>query len=269
MTLNITKVNLVYFSPTGTGKKIVKEIASVMKLNIDTIDLTSPNTNHNYQLGRDELAIFSTPVYEGRVPTTVINRLKLVKGDKTPAVIVVMYGNRDFEDSLLELNDTIKEQGFSPIAGAAFIGQHSFSTEKTPIGAGRPDEMDLKKAHEFGLQILEKVKNLDEFPALMVPGNYPYTENTRTRTEAIRSGAYPVTDAGTCNLCGVCASVCPTACIEVSDVVKTEVEKCILCSACVQGCPTGARRWEHEPLLRVAKWLSSQHGDRKEPKIFL
>ena len=267
--MNIKGIRLVYFSPTGTGKRIVKEIASVMKMDTNIIDLTPPNTNRHYNLGRDELVIFSTPVYEGRVPATVISRLKMVKGDKTPAVIVVMYGNRAYEDALLELRDTITKQGFSPIAGAAFIGQHSFSSEKTPIGAGRPDAMDLKKAHEFGLDVLKKMKSLDEFPVLMVPGNYPYSENTRARTEAIRSGAHPVTDAATCNLCGTCASVCPIGCVEVSDVVKTEVEKCMLCSACVQMCPTGARRWEHEPLLRVAKWLSNQHGDRKEPEVFL
>ncbi len=269
MTLKISKVNLVYFSPTGTGKKLVKEIASAMKLNTDIIDLTPPNANQSYKLGSDELAIFSTPVYEGRVPSTVINRLKMVKGDKTPAVIVVMYGNRAYEDALLELRDSVTEQGFLPIAGAAFIGQHSFSSEKTPIGAGRPDEIDLKKAHEFGLDVLKKLKSLDEFPVLKVPGNYPYSENTRTRTVSIRAGAHPVTDAATCNLCGICASVCPTGCVEVSDVVKTEVEECMLCSACVHSCPTGARRWEHEPLLRVAKWLSTQHGDRKESETFL
>jgi ferredoxin/flavodoxin len=270
MTLKIRKVNLVYFSPTGTGKKIIKEIASAMKLNTDTIDLTPPNANRSNYLERDELAIFSTPVYEGRVPSTAIDRLKMVKGDKTPAVIVVMYGNRAYEDALLELRDTVTEQGFKPIAGAAFIGQHSFSSEKTPIGAGRPDESDIMKAHEFGLEILNRMKSLDEFPVLKVPGNHPYSENTRLRTEAIRAGAYPVTDAVTCNLCGDCAGVCPTGCVEVSDSVKTEVEKCMLCSACVHICPTGARRWEHEPLLRVAKWLSTERAhDRREPETFL
>ncbi len=268
--MNIRKVNLVYFSPTCTGKKIVNEIASAMKLNTDTIDLTPPNIDHHHKLGGDELAIFSTPVYEGRVPSTVIDRLKMVEGDETPAVIVVMFGNRAFEDALLELRDTIIKQGFSPIAGAAFIGQHSFSSEKTPIGAGRPDEMDLKKAHEFGFDVLKKIRSLEEFPVLKVPGSYPYSEKTRIRTESIRAGAHPITDSATCKLCGDCASVCPTGCIEVSDIVKTEVEKCMLCSACVQSCPTGARRWEHEPILRVAKFLSTDLArGRREPETFL
>ena len=31
-----------------------------------------------------------------------------------------------------------------PIAGAAFIGEHSYHTEARPIAPGRPDEADLQ-----------------------------------------------------------------------------------------------------------------------------
>jgi ferredoxin len=269
MNLNIGKVRLVYFSATGTGKKIVNQIASAIELDTDIIDLTPPKTDASYEIGKEELAIFSTPVYEGRVPQTVMNRLKRVKGDDTTAVLVVMYGNRAFEDSLLELHDTVKELGFLPIAGAAFIGQHSIHSEKIPVAAGRPDELDLKKAHEFGREIIKKMESLDYLTDLKVPGNYPYSEETRIRTEEIRAGAHPVTDADVCILCGSCARVCPKGCVKVSDVVETIVEKCMICSACVHNCPTGARHWENENILRVAKWLSTHHGERKEPEIFL
>ena len=67
----------------------------------------------------------------------------------------------------------------------------------------------------------------------------------------------------------MCAKVCPTGCVEVTDVVETQKEKCTACTACVQNCPTGARHWEHEGILKAAKWLSTEHGARREPEVFL
>jgi ferredoxin len=262
--LNLNNAKLVYFSPSGTGKKTINEIAKGIGLDTETIDLTPPDASQNsYKLGKDELAIIAVPVYGGRVPLTALDRLGVVKGDATPAVLVVVYGNRAYEDALLELNKKTKELGFKTIAGAAFIGQHSFDTVETPIATGRPDSKDLMKAHAFGVKVSEKIKSMDEIHEIDVPGNYPYRER------GIRAPMSPETDETICILCGMCAKVCPIGCVEMSDVVETQKERCIACTTCVQRCPTGARCWKHEGILGAAKWLSSEHGDRKEPEIFL
>jgi ferredoxin len=262
--MNITKIKLVYFSPTRTGNKTVNEIAKGIGLDADTIDLTPNNSKQmSYKLEKDELAIIAVPVYSGRVSQTAIDRLNNIKGDSTASVLVTIYGNRAFEDALLELHNTTKELGFKTIAGAAFIGQHSFDSEETPIATGRPDSEDLRKAHEFGVKIGKIIKEEDEVPIPEIPGNYPYRERGGG---SLRS---PETDEATCTLCGTCASVCPTGSIEIMDLVETHKEGCIACTACVQNCPTGARHWEHEGILGAAKWLSTEHGDRKEPEIFL
>ena len=262
--MNIKKVKLVYFSPTGTGKKTVNEIAKGIGHDADTIDLTPPNSNQmSYKLEKDELAIIAVPVYSGRVSKTAIDRLKNIKGDVTAAVLITIYGNRAFEDALLELHNTTKELGFTTIAGAAFIGRHSFDSEETPIATGRPDSEDLTIAYEFGVNIGKIIKEEDDVPIPRIPGNYPYRERGSGDPRS------PETDEATCTLCGTCASVCPTGSIEVLGLVETQKEGCIACTACVQNCPTGARRWEHEGILGAAKWLSTEHGDRKEPEIFL
>jgi ferredoxin len=258
------KVKLVYFSPTGTGKKTVNEISKGIGYGTDTIDLTPPNVNQNrHKLGKNDLAIISIPVYGGRVPQTAIDRPKKVKGDNTPVILVAMYGNRAFEDALLELQNTTKELGFKTIAGAAFIGRHSYDSNTTPIATGRPDSKDLKIAHEFGVKIREIIEKAVEVSIPKIPGNYPYRER------GSRGPRSPETDEVTCTLCGTCASVCPTGSIEVTNLVETQKEGCIACTACVQSCPTEARHWENEGVLRAAKWLSTEHGDRKEPEIFL
>jgi ferredoxin len=262
--MNIKKAKLVYFSPTGTGKKTANAIAKGIGIDAETIDLTPPNSDQlRYKLEKDELAIFAVPVYSGRVPQTAIDRLKNIRGDDTAAVLVAIYGNREFEDALLELHHTTTELGFKTIAGAAFIGQHSFDSEETPIATGRPDSEDLKKANDFGEKIGEIIRGAGEVSVPSIPGNHPYRERG---SGGARS---PETDEATCTLCGTCASVCPTGSIEVTDLVETQKEGCIACTACVQNCPTGARRWEHEGILGAAKWLSTEHGDRKEPEIFL
>lgn len=262
-TLDIKKVKLVFFSPTGTGKKTIGEIAKGTRLEIETIDLTSPKHSTNYKLEKEDLAIFSVPVYGGRIPQLAIDRLKSVKGDNTPAVLVVLYGNRAYEDALLELHNTTKELGFKTVAGAAFIGQHSFNSEESPIAVGRPDHDDLQKAYDFGAKVIEKIRMKKDIEEIKVPGNYPYRERGRGEPRC------PETNEDTCILCGLCARVCPSGCIKVSDKVETQVDSCIACTACVQNCPTGARSWTHPGILRAAKWLSTEHGDRKEVETFL
>jgi NAD-dependent dihydropyrimidine dehydrogenase PreA subunit/flavodoxin len=262
--LEINKVTTIYFSPTGTGKKIVNEIATSLPYEQESIDLTLPEPKQkSYHIESNVLAIISVPVYGGRVPQTASNRLKNIHGNNTFSVIVVMYGNRAYEDALLELKNILSERSFKTIAGAAFIGQHSYSTVETPIAQGRPDSLDLKKAQELGLSVLKKVHSKQLPDELTIPGNYPYQERGKREPKS------PETYESTCILCGACERACPTRCILVSNLVETQKEKCISCTACVQTCPTGSRQWTHEGVIRGAKWLSIHFGERKEPDVFL
>ena len=262
--MDISKIKLVYYSPTGTGKTTVEAIRKGMGIDYDVIDLTLPDSAlKSYTVAKDELTIIAAPVYSGRIPQVAVDRIKKVKGDGSPAVLVAMYGNRAFDDALIELKDITEELGFKAVAGSAFIGRHSFDTEETPIATGRPDGEDVKKAMDFGAKVMEKIKGLDEIPALEVPGDRPYRKGGGGDPRS------PETDPDSCILCGMCARVCPTGCVEVTDVVETDKTKCTACTACVQNCPTGARHWEHEGILGAAKWLSTEHGARKEPEGFL
>lgn len=262
--MEITKAKLVYYSPTGTSKRTVTAIMKGTGLDYDYIDLTPPNAGmKSYEVAADELAIIAAPVYSGRIPPVAVERIKKVKGNGTPAVLVAVYGNRAFEDALLELKDIISELGFKAIAGAAFIGQHSFDTKDTPIATGRPDAEDIKKAKNLGVKVMEKLAGVEEITELAVPGAHPYRKGGGGEPRS------PETNAETCILCGMCARVCPTGCVEVTETVSTEKEKCTACSACVQNCPTGARHWDHEGIRKAAKWLATEYGERREPEFFL
>ncbi len=267
------KARLVYFSPTGTSKRMAEAVAKGLGKGFERVDLTLPVAEaKKHSFKSDELAVIAAPVYGGRLPYTAVRRLRNVKGGQGPAVLVVVYGNRAYEDALIELNDIALEQGFQPIAGAAFIGEHSFDTPETPIATGRPDEADLDKAEAFGEQVKVKL-GVGEAPELVVPGNRPYRENSdwnkppeeRAKVEPLS----PETDPETCTLCGRCAQACPTAAVAVTDSVRTVKTECIACTACVKSCPTGARAWKHERVKRAAAWLHANHSVRREPETFL
>jgi len=261
------KIHLVYFSPTGTTKTTLTHMAEGTGIGAVTHhDLTLPAGGTGLPVSiKNDLTIFGIPVYSGRVPPTATERIRRFRGENTPAVVVAVYGNREFEDALLELRDAVTAAGFVPFAGGAFLGEHSFSNEKTPIAHGRPDAEDAKKAREFGKQVRERLEsagNPAEITAVDVPGNYPYKEIRAKRALS------PETMVEVCTTCGTCAAVCPTGAVTVTDKVLTDADSCILCSACVKRCPTGARVLDNPDILKVALWLHTDYCARKEPEFF-
>jgi ferredoxin/flavodoxin len=266
--MNTSKIQLVYFSPTETTAKIVESIAEGIKAETDSsIDLTGPISSSNLpEPLSGDLTILGAPVYGGRIPTEAVQRLSRLRGDGKPAVVVVVYGNREFEDALLELRDTALECGFTPVAGGAFIGEHSFSSGTTPIAAGRPDSRDAQVAREFGSSIKEKLKgfsNLEDIPLLEVPGASPYKPWVTPKDIS------PATDETLCTLCKTCEASCPVGAVHVQDGVATNKSICILCSACVKKCPTAARTWQNDWAESASSWLVRNCYKRKEPEFYL
>lgn len=205
--MELKRLKLVYFSPTGTSKIVLEAIAHGIGVeHVEHIDLTLPvNSPQQSQIGSDELTLIGAPVYGGRLPTHAVARIKQLKAKNAPAVLVVLYGNREFDDALLELKNVTVELGFTPIAGAVFIGEHSFASQDVPIANGRPDRRDIEKALSFGKKIVEKVTKFELFDAhedLQISGNYPY------KAEGARVlNASPETKEDVCTVCGTCATV--------------------------------------------------------------
>ena len=266
--MEVKQVKLISFSPTGTTQKVLESIAKGIAIeNVDHINLTLPEeAQQTRQPFSDELVIIGAPVYGGRLPVDAINRFKKLKASKTLAILIVVYGNREFEDALLELKNLATELGFNPVAGGAFIGEHSFATKDLPIATGRPDSLDIQKAMDFGTKIKDKVNALqspDTQIDFEIQGMFPY-EAGGVRSMAVS----PVTQEDTCTVCGTCASVCPTDAISINGSVETEIELCIRCCACIKNCPTGARFIEDSKWLNIAKWLNENCSARKEPQFF-
>ena len=185
----VNLVQSIYFSPTRTTARIVAAIARGTQLPAaEPLDLTPPEARTwRIEAAQDALAIIGAPVYGGRIPPEAVVRLRRLRAHETPAGIVVVYGNRAYEDVLLELRDLVIEQGFIPIAAAAFIGEHSYSTEVTPIAHGRPDVLDLAQAQEFGALIRDR---------LAAPGVW------RSDIAVARAGRLPAPGMDSADRCG-------------------------------------------------------------------
>jgi ferredoxin len=266
--MEVKQVKLIYFSPTGTTQKVLGSIAKGIAIeDIEHINLTLPEgAQKTIPPFSDELVIIGAPVYGGRLPVDAINRFKQIKASKTLAILIVVYGNREFEDALLELKYLAIELGFNPLAGGAFIGEHSFATKDAPIANGRPDSLDVQMAMDFGSKIKDKLTALqspDTQMDLEIPGRFPY-EASGARSMAVS----PVTLEDTCTVCGTCASVCPTAAISINGSVATKIEQCIRCCACIKSCPTGAMVMEDNMWKNIANWLNENCSTRKAPQIF-
>ena len=269
------RVWAVYWSATGTTKRVVSAVsealAGALGLPVETWDFTLPAGRESWpDFGETDAVVFGVPTYAGRVPNVLLKHLATLAGNGAAAVPVVLFGNRNFDDALIELRDILSDHGLRPFAGAAFVGEHSFSTT---LAAGRPDADDLALAAKFGRQAAEKLPGLTaDSPAVGVEGTpkpyRPYYQpRDRKGTPVNILKVKPLT-SDQCDHCGVCARVCPMGSIDPGDVTSY-VGICIKCGACVKKCPKGARYYDDPGYLYHKTELEEGYRRRAGVRTFL
>jgi ferredoxin len=266
--MKVQTLKLVYFSPTGTTKSVVQGISrGINHYSVEIVDITDPDARTKpLQTSENELLVIAVPVYMGRVPALLLDWLQAINAQKTPVVCVAVYGNRAYDDALLELKNIMTKCGCKPIACAAYIGEHSFSSPEIPVAEGRPDAQDLHHAELFGRKIDEKLQSIflvDQIPEVNVPGFYPY----RGDSKLWNVDFIAVDDE--CTQCGVCAKGCPTGAIDPKNSLLIDTEKCITCCACIKSCPKKARAIKTGLVKDASIRLSTRYQERKDPEFFL
>lgn len=250
-------ISSVYFSPTGSTKRIVRIISGDLSPDTAEIDITLGDCTAAFD--DKDTVIFGIPVYSGRVPRLAGEKIERITGNSSKAILVASYGNRHYDDSLLELKTIVQSNGFNVIAAAAFVSEHNV-VEK--FGKGRPDENDLKEIHSFAQLIKQKLSSEDGISAdLPISGNPNYREY---KSVAIK----PHTNSR-CTKCGLCAKNCPAGAIPISEPDKTEKEKCVTCIRCIRICPKKARGFYAYEKFFAEKGLEKRCSEYRKPEIFI
>ena len=254
----LTKISTVYFSPSNTTKKIAERIASNFEGTPEIHDLLMYEDNGKIrEFGDSDIVIVGMPVFSGRIPEIARKKLENFKGEGVPAIAFVNKGNANVGDSLLELTDILKENGFNVIGAAEFISQHSIFTK---VAAGRPDEKDLEKINEFAIECKSKIEEGIEGD-VKVPGNKPYCEYKVVPFKAS-------CDETLCTFCYDCVSVCPQNAIPDDDPVSTDTNKCDGCTACIYICPEDARSFAGDAFKQKEPLFVEAHSKREEPELY-
>lgn len=247
------EMEVYYFSPTGGTKKVSSIFADAMEKEVIWHDLGSKEPMMEKPEG--EMTVVASPVFGGRIPSVVREKIEKFSGTGKKAVTIAVYGNRAYEDALLEMNDILTKCGFTVIAPGAFVAQHSMAPE---VGAGRPDGEDEKEIHKFA----ETVKNSTAVENVQVPGNRLYKPEMNLPVAPI--------SLPSCTKCGKCVTVCPTNAISVADgAVITDIEKCILCMACTHICTEQARIRPLPLQQKTEQMLGALKGVRNKNEVFL
>lgn len=278
--MTVNEAHLIYFSPTHTSKQIAEAIVHGTGIkNILPMNVTQQSVEETL-IPASALAIIVVPVYGGHVAPLAMERLSNIRGMDTPTVLVVVYGNRAYEKALMELDAFAVPHGLKVIAGATFIGEHSYSTDKHPISAGRPDGIDLAFAGEFGKKIMEKIQAATDADTLypidvraIKRPSQPFFSLFRFLLKVIklRKSKVPlprtpwVEKEEQCTHCGLCVVRCPAGAITKGDELNTDAAKCIKCCACVKACAKNARVYD----TPFAALLSDCFKKQKMPQTIL
>lgn len=246
------------FSPTGGTQKAADILTAALADEVVRVDLTDSKTNFGtITLTQEDVAVIAVPSYGGRVPATAVERLAAIQGNGTRAVLVCVYGNRAYEDTLAELQDTAKQAGFRVIGAVAAVAEHSIARQ---FAAGRPDEQDARQLSEFAKQIHAKLSAGDSTEP-PIPGNRPYKK-------AGGAGMVPK-PTKECTQCGACAHACPVQAIHPDNPKEVDEKACISCMRCVSVCPNSARKVNPAMLAAVGLMLKKACSARKDCELFL
>lgn len=297
------RIYKIYFSPTKTTKNVVSILASALadalagaaadaalagtsdaaKPQIFDYDFTTPSARESFPiLNSDDLVIFGMPTYAGRLPNLIVPYLKIfVQGNNALAIPVVTFGNRAFDNSLIELRDILHEKGFNTVAAAACACEHSFSNT---LGDGRPDDADAKEISEFAMSVaeilevgdseLKKADRSDSKTCVSVPGidaehNYGgyYQPQDRHGEPIDIRKVKPLTNRNKCGQCGFCAEICPMGAIDKNDASLVP-GKCIKCGACTKLCPRQAKYYDDAGYIYHKSELEEVYARRANNQFF-
>lgn len=254
------KLYQIHFSPTGGTKKAAALLAAGWNCPQEEIPLLGPGRpEKGLSFTPEDICIIAVPSYGGRVPEPALKEIGRMQGNGAKAVLTVVYGNRAFDDTLLELQSAAEAAGFCPVAAVAAIAEHSIMRQ---YAAGRPNSKDAAQLAGFSREIQALLAQEPQNIQLKVPGNTPYREYHGVPMK-------PQVKKHRCTKCGACAALCPAGAISPAAPDSTDTQKCITCMGCVAACPNKARGLNKFMVFMGSRRLKKACCVPKENELFL
>ena len=247
------------FSPTGGTRKVADAVTKHWDPAVETVDFSDAGTDFSQCiLNEEDVALIALPSYGGRVPAVAVERLHKVHGNSAKCILVCVYGNRAYEDTLAEMEDAARESGFDVVAAISAVAEHSIMHQ---YAEGRPDAGDLSRLEGFAARIKEKLDAPQDFGIVRIPGNRPYKK-------AGGAGLVPKATKD-CISCGLCAVQCPVKAIDPANLRSADGKKCISCMRCVTQCPQNARKINGAMVSAASLAIKKACSVRKECELFI
>ncbi len=251
------KIYALYFSPTGGTKRVLDILISAWDCEKEYMDLSDKsNLSLNIAFASDDICVVAVPSFSGRVPQFIIPKLRKMQSRGIKAMLVTAYGNRAFDDTLLELKDTMEQSGFLCSCAVAAVTRHSVLPK---YGEGRPDLQDINELKMFSKKCKDAMDKSSS--KVTIPGNNPYRKYL----------SVPIKPKGSsqCTNCGLCYRKCPVHAIPSDNYRACNKEVCISCLQCVAVCPKRARQVNPIILKIAGIKMGKVCSGRKENKLFL
>lgn len=254
--MNITKARIAYLSGTGTTEKYARAFANALDIDCQVTPIRH-DTHLSSPLEEDELLVLAGPVFGCYMPAYMWEWLDEVRGNRTPLVNIAVYGARDYDNALFEMDEKMSGKGFVTVGAAALVARHSIAQT---VATNRPDDHDIKQVKEFARTISKRLEDMESINAAPV---FRFKHNDKR----LGTSVFPLTDAS-CTMCGTCATECLAGAIPLDAPNELDESACISCLRCIEVCPEHARHLPVELVERVTEMLHHEGATDNKPNEF-